>query len=974
MAARSLNRGRIIRGICLGLAATLLMAGAYSAGVGKRAELWILDIRFRNLPTVAPRDDVVHIDIDDKSLEQIGRWPWPRRRLGQLVEALNACGARAVVLDIILPDPQEPRYVKQGHTDLYQAETGEILIDAPPLPVLDDVEFSQVLSAGPNIFLAMHVDIATRSGKTSNRRHEDLISLITTRPAETPARAAAETGMKTDEVITIIPAVKQQVYERRINALLRDRAELSFKTAIEKLFGPDKPGSKDFDIARQVYLRQRAQVELKRFALPESAVSIGTFPGGRAVPPLVTMAKAMAHTGFVTITPDDDGVIRRVPLLAKTGSGVFVQLATVLSAEILAADHGGGYTISAGDEKVNITCSDGFVREVPVDSDGYMLINWSLDNPDRRVARHIPAVAAAGLWQATEAMQQNSNLMEYACVEIINALKDPKKGDTEYKDLRNLFDRAGDLGKQIRQRQWRRHVALLFTPAQVPPKPDKLIASEKMLERKIERRCAELIRELDEFYLPSAGQVDAGGESEQLQQLRRWRKMIRLIERERPRLQKRLDDAKRRLRKEVEGRICLIGSTATGAADFIPTPVHKRTPGVVMHANILNTILSGKFVRAPGTWASVLLILLAGMLVALVTSTRGPIESAIVLAAAIAGFIFILATAWKGWTCWIVAVAPIATMLLVFTVVTVYRQLTEQRQRRQITSTFKQYLSPAMVDELVHDPSQASLGGQSRQLSCLFSDLAGFTSMSEHLGPEGTVALLNRYLDRVGDILQGRYGGTLSKYEGDGIFAFFGAPIPQDDHAERAILSAMDCQAFLPEFNRSLQDEHLLPDEAELSARIGITAGEVFVGNMGSTQRIAYTAIGDAVNLASRLETANKFFGTAILVNEQAWRSVADELTGRPMGKILVVGKTEPVEVWEPLARKDGADGRLRKFAVDFARGVELYAAGDFKAAREKFQTVLADRDDRPARLYLQLCDQGPNQPDFDGVIRLTEK
>ncbi len=955
--------------MCLGLAATLIAAAAHFAGVVEPAERWALDFRFRNLPTLAPRDDIVHIDIDDKSLDQIGRWPWPRQRLAQLVEVLNTCGAQAVVLDIILPEPQQPRYVKEGLTDLYMADTGAVLnADAPPKLVLDDVELAAALSDSPNLFLAMYVDIPD---KASRRHGKDLTKIladvVATRPAVAPAEVATEMSEDLSVVEEALSAARAVAYDRRIDALLRDRPELSFKDSLARLSSRIGLGSKEFDIARRIYLRRRALHVLKQFALPVSPVSGGAFPSGQAVPPLVTFAESMPHTGFVTIKPDSDGVVRRILLLVRTDSGVLPQLALAAAAETLAAEHGGACTISAESGKI-IIAGEKYRREIPVDANGYMLINWTPDSPDNPAARHISALAPAEVWQTQESLRHNKSLYLMACEKMSVLVPHVFEG----RPMRKYFAEAAEISRKIHLARQARQSALLFRPADVPEIPHALLKQQADLDKTIERGCREMLAFIDEML---AGADQTGGQADEIEkQVRSLRELIRRSEDQQQGIQRRLNDAIRRVRKEVAGRICFVGSTATGAADFIPTPVHRRTPGVVMHANIFNTIVSDKFIRASSGWVSAMLILLAGMLVALITTTRGPIESAILLTTAIVGYAFVDAGVWKGWMYWMVAAGPVATMLLVFTVITVYRQLTEQRHRRQITSTFKQYLSPAMVDELVHDPSQASLGGQKRQLSCLFSDLAGFTSLSEHLGPEGTVGLLNRYLDRVGEILQGRYGGTLSKYEGDGIFAFFGAPIRQDDHAARAILSAIDCQAFLPELNRELRSEQLLPEGDELSARIGITAGEVFVGNMGSTQRVAYTAIGDAVNLASRLETANKFFGSAIMVNDEAWQTAGDELIGRPLGKIIVVGKTEPVAVWEPLTRRSDADGQLRKFVEDFARGVELYAAGDFKTARKQFQTILTERDDGPARRYLQLTDQGPDQADFDGIIRLTEK
>lgn len=969
MSSRSPKLGRIIRGILLGLSATLIVAAAHFAGVGEQAERWALDFRFRNLPTLSPRDDIVHIDIDDQSLDKIGRWPWPRRRLAQLIDSLNTCGAKVVVLDIILPEPQEPRYVKEGFTDLYMADTETVFNpDAPPRLVLDDVELAAALSASPNLFLAMHIDIIK---KTPRQRGKDLTriiaNIVATRPVVTLDEIAAELHLDLPVVEEAIPRAREIAYNRRIEALLRDRPERSLKEVLARLSGQIIPGSREFDVARRIYLRRQALHVLKRFALSESRISSETLPTGRAIPPLVTFAREMSHTGCVTINPDEDGVVRRVPLLVKTDSGVFGQLALIAAAEALAKEHGGKYEISAQSGKVVIT-GEKYRREIPVDENGYMLINWTQDTPDNPVARHIPAFAVAEVWQATESLRNNKNLYFIACEKMSVLIPHVFEG----KAMRKYFVEDAEISRKIHLARQARQSALLFRPTNVPEIPGDLLKQQADLDKTIERGCKETLAFIDDLL---AGADEAGGRPDETEKkVRSLRTLIRQIERQQQEIHRQLSSSIQRVRKEVSGKICFIGSSATGAADFIPTPVHRRVPGVNMHANIYNTILSGKFVHTPSGWISAVLIILTGMLVALVTATRGPIESAIVLVAAIVGYAFVDASVWKGWDYWIVSATPVATMLLVFTVITVYRQLTEQRQRRQITSTFKQYLSPAMVDELVQDPTQASLGGQKRQLSCLFADLAGFTTISERLGAEGTVGLLNRYLDRVGDILQGRYGGTLSKYEGDGIFAFFGAPIPQDDHARRAILSAIDCQAFLPELNRELHNEQFLPEGDELSARIGITAGEVFVGNMGSTQRVAYTAIGDAVNLAARLESANKFFGSRIMVNDEAWKSVEGELIGRPLGKIIVVGKTEPVSVWEPLDRKANADDKLRKLAEDFTRGVELYAAGDFQTAREQFQTILAERDDPAARRYLQLSDAGPNQAEFDGIIRLAEK
>ncbi|OPX22639.1 MAG: hypothetical protein B1H04_04745 [Planctomycetales bacterium 4484_123] len=981
--------GRTVRSIILGLAATVVIAATSQTGPFRFGELRSLDLRFRKLPTLEPNPDIVHVDLDDKAIDQIGRWPWPRKRLAQLINVLHECGARKIMLDILLPWPQQPRFVKEGETDLYRDDPNDVLhADLPPVPVLDDVELAQALAGKPNLFLAIHVDLAGPEVQDEQERlTESLAALVTTRPSTTRRQAAREVGRPLDVVKGLMATAKQRAFERRVREILRRTPLASRAEVTRAIFGSAEVGPEDEDILGRVYLRQRAMAVMERFALPAEELPGIRPPTGRVVPPLAPFAEVIAHTGFVTVAPDEDGVVRRIPLLTRTDRGVFPQLALVLAAETLADAHGGSYELTTAPGRVILKFPDGFVRSIPVDASGTMLINWGRLAPRYRLRQHISAVAAADVWNAREALRHNTDLRRLVCIQIAILL--------DNRPLKRLFAEADVLWEKLYDARRARHRAVLFEPAllsepaatasqpasaasrlaELIRQERELEEQERKLEQEIDKACQEMIQEVDSFYLATA---PSAKDNPQVKKLRSLRTMLRRIENENKALEQAEAEARARLRARVAGKIVLVGSTTTGASDFVPTPLHERTAGVVVHANILNTILSGRFVARSGLWLSLLTILAVGLLVAAVTSTFDAVQSSLLLAVAVLGYWLVGISIWSARTFWLVLAAPTVAMFASFAVITTYRQLTEQRQKRQITSTFKQYLSPAMVDRLVADPSQAALGGQQRELSCLFSDLAGFTSLSERLGPEATVSLLNRYLDRVGEVIQVRHGGTLSKYEGDGVFAFFGAPIAQADHPARALRAALDCQAFLPEFNRQLHAEGLLPEGAQLAVRIGVTTGLVLVGNMGSTQRIAYTAIGDSVNLAARLETANKFFGTRILVNEAAWEGGGKGLIGRPLGRILVVGKSEAVGVWEPLAVEEDADGELRRLAEDFARGVELYAQGRFDAARECFLAILARGDDPPSRLYLQLCEQAlaslPEALEFDGVIRLTEK
>jgi adenylate cyclase len=365
-----------------------------------------------------------------------------------------------------------------------------------------------------------------------------------------------------------------------------------------------------------------------------------------------------------------------------------------------------------------------------------------------------------------------------------------------------------------------------------------------------------------------------------------------------------------------------------------------------------------------------LVIILAGAAVSLLAS-RVPVLQAGAGTAALAGIYYMLnAYVLFGLgRYWLAMVAPPAAMLGSFLVVTAYRQLTEERAKRHIRDMFAHALSPELVDELLENPSLAQLGGQSRRLSFVFSDLGGFTSLSEKLGAEETVRLLNRYFDRMTDVIQTRHGGYLNKFLGDGIFAFFGAPIFQTDHASRAIRSAVDCQRAVGELNDELAREGY---PAQLVVRIGISTGQAMVGNCGSSQRMDYTAIGDKVNLAARLEAANKFFGSSILVDETTWQDATtktgdDQVSlplARPLGRVYITGQARPLWIWEILGRAEDLDPGLRDAIAKFTRAIELFKQRRYAQAVDLLQACQqAMPNDKPIAIYLEMARQGLSLP-----------
>lgn len=315
-----------------------------------------------------------------------------------------------------------------------------------------------------------------------------------------------------------------------------------------------------------------------------------------------------------------------------------------------------------------------------------------------------------------------------------------------------------------------------------------------------------------------------------------------------------------------------------------------------------------------------------------------------------------------------------AAGLLAYTAIYAYRFVVEDKQKRWIQHAFRHYLAPALVDRLADDPSALELGGTRRRVTVFFSDLAGFTTISEGLKdtPELLVDILNDYLTVVSDIIEANHG-YVDKYIGDAVMAIWGAPL-EDAEAERhAVDAALEAQAALVGFNERLAREH--PEVPRLDTRMGINTGPAIVGNMGSRSRLNYTVGGDMVNLAARLEGANKVYGTWILIGEETAAGLGDDYVLRCLDYLAVKGKNEPVRVYEVLGRRGEVEAPEAECVTAFDSAYKMYLDCRFEAARQAF-AVFAESDAASA-LYVERCGQfmdTPPGPDWDGSFRLTEK
>jgi len=411
----------------------------------------------------------------------------------------------------------------------------------------------------------------------------------------------------------------------------------------------------------------------------------------------------------------------------------------------------------------------------------------------------------------------------------------------------------------------------------------------------------------------------------------------------------------------------LFGFSAPGLYDLRPSPVSGVFPGVKIHATALDNLLTGDFIRSASPLASVLLALLVALVAAVAASfVSGVVRNVIVYVVMIVVAPAASLLAYAGGLR-LPLVLPEVAGLLSLVGTSILNYATEGRQKRYIKGAFKQYLSPAVIEELIAHPERLRLGGERRDLSIFFSDLQGFTGLSEALTPEQLTSLLNEYLSAMTDIIH-EEGGTIDKYEGDAIIAFWNAPIAQEDHPVRAVRAALRCQSELSRLRPAFRERV----GKDLFVRIGINTGAAVVGNMGSRSRFDYTMLGDAVNLASRLEGVNKQFRTFTMISQMTFERVNGAYAGRELSRIAVVGRKEPVTVYEPMTH-DEFTQRAPLFAT-FTEGLHCFYEGEFLRAAERF-SVTAEKDPAAAAYEAKCRELAAFPPkEWRGVWVMTEK
>lgn len=423
----------------------------------------------------------------------------------------------------------------------------------------------------------------------------------------------------------------------------------------------------------------------------------------------------------------------------------------------------------------------------------------------------------------------------------------------------------------------------------------------------------------------------------------------------------------------LAGRLVFVGVTEVGITDVVPTPLVPNYPGVMMHATAVSNVLQEFHLRG-GKWVLMqnvamifgLPLLLVILMISASRLRTMILAATVVLAGSVGLFYYLVAT--QGLL--VSLVYPVISLVIGFAVFQAYYVLTSQFKNRFLTRAFSSYVSPVLVKQLIDDPDSLVLGGEKRRITILFSDIRSFTALSESMTPETLVDMLNQYLGAMTDIVMENQG-TLDKYIGDALMAFFNAPLSVQDHAAQAAKVALAMQGRLAELNVRFQERY----QRQLAIGIGLHTGDAVVGNLGAKRRFDYTAIGDTVNLGSRLESATKQYAVPILISEDTRRELGDAFVCRWIDRIQVKGKTEAVKVYELMAVSGAVDAA--GLAEAFESALEHYFAQEFPLAQAAFNGIAETHDDQTSRIFSERCAgflHAPPPADWNGVFVATQK
>lgn len=942
-------RNILSNGAVYGLLLTAMVLSMQHAGVLENLEHWCYDqrVRYFQFFNPPPTDRLVHLDIDDAVMDSLGQFPWPRQKLAEMIDEIAAAKPRSIAMDVLFSDAEAVRWLPQG--------TGRFR------EIDDDAEFAAAIRRAGCVVIGTSFPFDSRPSNPVFQAVREALTENLERDKSDVAAILRKKGIGggsvEDQVAReFIPARREAAYlrvrrelerhpwtARQLHGILLRQTDENRRTPIE-------------NVLDEQYAHVAADLAVARFSRPVPAGLPPLLRADQEIAPIPALTEAAASAAFFDYPPESGGTVRRVPLFIEHNGRIYPHISIVMAAMQLGASFDelrfGADSITiprhigeGGDVVVPVYTiqSETLRRAVPMmfDIPFFGSSHWE-SMYDKVGAAHLTLNVVWDICQTRRRIIDN-NLKADDALKLYYAVSQPEEQATK-----------------------------TIGAFEAHPLPPADVESRQGLLQKA-------VEDFEPFFQDAASKrlADISDPRERLEteKLASTGKAIHFVLTQMPLLKAELEAERTRLRQRLADRAVLIGWTATASVtDRPPTPLHSNCPGVVIHGVIYNAMMTGHFWRRAPNWVNGLVTICAGLIATLFASRLTP-SRAFVYAILMAGGywvfngLFLFDRAGR-----IVSLAgPLVAIAVVWAGCTLVRLLVESMERARITRRFSSYVDPSLVSYVAEHPDQVRLEGQVRELTVVFTDLEGFTKLTEQLG-EKAVAILNEFMGMAVPIIRS-HKGLVNKFLGDGIMFFFGAPLELPDHAARAIASVLDLQSAMVRLNETFVARGL----PRLALRAGISTGHMVVGDAGSADASDYTVLGDCVNLGARLESANKLIGSSCLVTHRTIELAGDAFLVRPIGTLCVVGRQAGTMTHEPLARVDHVTETQAQLA-DLTRDVvECYQAGKLDECLHAIERMeAAVGRNKFTALYREQCESGrirlrPGEA-YDCQIVLTEK
>lgn len=917
MPSKKKKRPAWFRYLGFGIGISVLVAAWSYFDSYEQQELRTLDERFVQRGKIPTDPHIGTVDIDDETLQEEGRWnDWTRDKHARLVTILADFGVRMVGFDIFFIEPSKSVIAKEELQNLEGDYTRDKVL---PLFRDYDKELEEACRRANNVYFAQYLI------KSPNQDWDFVVN---------------NTVKRTESRETALQALKERGFY------------------IDYLQGKQTRFSKAIDLG----------------------------------PSLPQFIRAVKGVGFTQPTVDIDGVVRWYQLVRTYDQKLFPSLGLIMICDYLHVPFPKIEIVPGRRIRLpQARYPDGTVKDliIPIDDQGNMLVNWA--GGYEETYTHYPyarLVKLSTMYAENVALRDVKRLVHKNPELLARPDLFAQEATNYHIGTPEVIQRAYKtvwLCNQIEQAitQDRSLTPVSFFAAQGIEEsniPSDLREFFETIQNNL--RIAEMLKQnpaitlqqvADKLGIKRLDTVEYGYDA-----LKNLMEHGGIQPEDHPLIFFTvIHQGKEFLPSDLKDKVLIYGLTATGTQDFNPTPFSPRYQMLGYHVNAFNTIITGQFLHRMDRPFRLMMIVSLGVIMGLLVPLFGPLSGALVVAGLLTAQLGAAYYLFKLSGLWIDIIGPVGVIFLSYLTISVYNYIVERRERSFIQNSFKMYLSPTVVDQIAHNPDLLALGGRRAVCTVLFTDVAKFSTLSEKMTAEALVELLNEYLGAMTDIIMA-HNGTVDKYEGDLIMAFFGAPIDYPDHAVQACYACLAMQKKLAEL-RALWKEQGRPDYVyKMQARVGLNTGEVVVGNMGCTQRMDYTVMGDNVNLASRLEGANKPYGTHIMISESTYAMAKDAIEVRQLDMIRVVGKNEPVKVYEVLSKKGELDPGKAVVVAEYNEGLQLYRAQEWDRAMEHFLRAMnLDSDDGPSKTYIDRCERlkaEPPGPEWDGVWQMTEK